>query len=525
MSFEAFDYVEVHGLSEQPELNGSIGKIAKKLDTGRYAVSIPTGNTAVLKSIRPENLNGRFSTILPDPTKPLTALGNGGDSTVHIDGPYGSVPRPPFKELPQLRPKIPRKVPASIKKSYLDIFHGSTEMHHSIQFVPSTQRTPWSLTVRFFVSVPEKQNVLEVTFHLTTQGVFGNEMSTEYSKFDSDFWGSDDLLPELLKAELVRRVLHLGVRSSGVAFNTQTGNAIRVGAKVCRHLRTQYEELNRHKEILDIDMIRADLLIQAPEGTVDMFEVGQAIYHVGESLEAVGRHIEAAELYMQAARDYYKTEEEINKGLCNAGLAYKRGEQFSKAEEHYIEALHLDFKMRNTETWDSSSLDSVTIQNLMQLYGDWCAKLSTTNVASRSASEIEMETIWFTVVRVLFFAGNDRYFDLDGVQEHHIMILQKFRSKNAAQKVLSSALAIPSVKRFRAEIRACLPTDPSGRGEPTILRRPDAPEFRSPTLRETKTSAREQRSRDTCVMPDRCASCNVVGIGFRFCPCRMVQYW
>lgn len=260
----------------------------------------------------------------------------------------------------------------------------------------------------------------------------------------------DATFKESVREDLMNRVLHhfLRVQGSALIFPSD-GFTLCLAAAF--HLENLYQKGGDLTLLLDMKILLCDLTINLGFGPED---IGTALVTVTEVLEALGEFSKAADLYELLGQEYH-TETLVSLEKCAmaveyAGLAFKRNQQFDKAEERYIRALHLRCKANNGKIDVTEGyMSNVLLRNMMVLYGELQQQRKVGNVC-------------MTFMALLFLAGFKpeenglQHFIVEFGRDCVQTLKPKYQCKKAALAALANCAARPDKSHFYQMMERCV---------------------------------------------------------------------
>lgn len=323
-------------------------------------------------------------------------------------------------------------------------------------------------------------------------------------------------MTENQREALICRILHIFVRTQGAHQHHILCQGI------IDYLRTCYSAKHYWKEIVDVNIIAADLAFNTSHGCIIT-----ELIKVGEALEAVGRFQDAGTLYEEISSrffDDYRGPNHDQAFLHKASaLAYCRAQNFKDSERVYISTLHHTLA-RTGGSWALTDTRTERVfGDMISMYIDWQIK------DCRDKGTTEADAALETALGILAFsAGIGSEYILE-YKESVCMVKTKYQRKKFAQKTLALAVSAPvSVEKFRKTLLGCLSasleelTRKHTPGEASIA---DARRSSKKAARELNTSQYAPRSTTRQL---RCSNPGCLEHDdeskIRFCPCQTVCY-
>jgi tetratricopeptide (TPR) repeat protein len=310
-----------------------------------------------------------------------------------------------------------------------------------------------------------------------------------------------------------RRLLHQALKSSAGTFSFKD---FRVPIGI---LHAQYRDQMKWKEALDIATMEADFAMGYTN--VNPFFLCEACLRVGEALEADKKFIQAAEVYSTAAHLYGQDGCHKATLFCNAGVAYRRGGDYRRAEIEYAKWLHYDHKDDPSGSWDAinSAPNTTGFRNILINYDAWSKASKTTDNASD-----DVDLCFVPLAALLAVVGFKGYrFDVEVTTSNESagigmasVLKPQFRSVSAAKEVLVKAAETPDVSDYREVISNAKNHQHSAS---CFVNSSEA----KYTKRADKRAARaEIEKKSSILLP--CTHCWKVTSDLKQCPCHNVSY-
>lgn len=171
--------------------------------------------------------------------------------------------------------------------------------------------------------------------------------------------------------ELDMRVLHHNVRCHGLEIaKLGGGKATEILTNFCvAFLSETWRLQNSIQHAKDAAITGIDIALK--RRTLSKYDLSQIIAKLGELFEATGDVETAADLYSEVATFYCRDDSNFdlmlvtfrNINFYNTGLAYRNCRNWTKSEEHFIQAWHHSYKM--TGSVDENIFSSTLILYLM----------------------------------------------------------------------------------------------------------------------------------------------------------------
>jgi tetratricopeptide (TPR) repeat protein len=331
---------------------------------------------------------------------------------------------------------------------------------------------------------------------------------------------SGEYLHDEHRNQLMQRVLHRFLRHHGV----------RLPFKPCEvatsWLVALYLSDKMYDEALDVSIIAADVAIGNPECSAAL-DIGTALQTVGELLEAKGKFETAGALFLEMATTRVASDLALV-SLCyqNAGLAYKRCQDYQLAEECYVKALFYSHRI-HSKRWDvNASHVRVLFRNILFLY-DSINVSSFHNDSSGNVEQFALDNVEPSLTGLLCSAGYDFHCDKklsvafeDAARKNLASLKNKFQSpKNAKRALIEASKSSSDVQTFRSILVSCW--NQNTHNGSYIL----SPKEVDPVSRkDAKKAARKyvKDSSDLCFYI--CATCSVLESKpgeFLRCPCQV----
>lgn len=177
---------------------------------------------------------------------------------------------------------------------------------------------------------------------------------------------------------------------------------------------------------------------------------------MGEVLEARGKSIDATSLYLEIG-EKWANQEDMSIFLSNAGLAFRRGQDYQRAEECYIKALFYTLDASGGGRWDISNDGVVVTCNIpkpTKLYGFEAGQTTTSTVKVVYYVSASLKGL-LHIVGYDFLKGFDDHF-AQNARVCSSGLKSKFQSPNQAKRVLVEATKSCDVENFRSKIVSCL---------------------------------------------------------------------
>lgn len=337
----------------------------------------------------------------------------------------------------------------------------------------------------------------------------------------SPFWC---VLNEPQRDALLRRVLHRLIRSYGFCLPSDFIQ------NVSDFLVEEYISARQYKEALDIATVSSDIAI----GKIDDMSSGKvfalssackALGRVAEVLEACGRFEDAGNLWLEIAKDWTPEYHSDDLFSCylNGGLAFKRNEDYSHAEDCYVKALFHSHgsSIHCSSIWSVNSLGvHTTFNNLLKLY--WLGPRW--DVAfGPGASVMRPDHAEQCILGLLHSAGYDFHQEssLATVAKQYSRCLSsKFKSAARAKKAIADATTKTDVQVFRSRLSSCW--------DPKVSVASREPVAIGKTGRENRKDARDDyvqgsstRRVRVCFALGCGATLEAAGAQLMYCPCKV----
>jgi tetratricopeptide (TPR) repeat protein len=260
---------------------------------------------------------------------------------------------------------------------------------------------------------------------------------------------------EYLQYELMQRVFHRFLRQYGVCLPFDSCK------KATSWLRALYSSDKMYDEALDASIIAADVAIGNPECSAAL-DIGPALGAVGEVLEAKGQFETAGALYLEIATTWVPSDpESVFVCYINAGLAYKRCQDYQLAEECYVKALFYSHQI-DSRRWEvTDSRVHALFRNILILYHS-INMSSFRNDPSGNIEQIAVDNVEPSLTGLLCSAGYDFQCDkflsvlFEAARENLASLKKKFQSPKNAKRALSEATKSSfDVQAFRSKLVSC----------------------------------------------------------------------
>jgi tetratricopeptide (TPR) repeat protein len=408
-----------------------------------------TGHTSFRAKVPADGAHAAHNENDDDSLLPSCRLmGGGGDdknNLVPLDSVFGKLPRPVL--IPEnKRPfQPPPMTSSSIDVQLLCSLLWSGEVDFCILKKTGKEAVVTATVLsESFQDVAFQQTL--ITYVFPTGGSCGVVVHRDHPSFD--------YLHDEHRNVLMQRVLHRFLRHHGVRLPFKSCK------KATSWLRALYSSGKMYDEALDVSTIAADVVIGNPESSVAL-DIGPALQAASEVLEAKGQFETAGALYLEIATTWVSSHpESVSINYQNAGLAYKRCQDYQLAEECYVKALFYSHRIYS-KGWDiTDSHLHVLFRNIMILY-DAINVSSFHNDASGNDEQFGVVDAEPSLMGLLCSAGYDFQRDKDlsvafepAVRKELIAGLKKkFQSpKNAKRALIEATKSSSDVQAFRSKL-------------------------------------------------------------------------
>jgi tetratricopeptide (TPR) repeat protein len=470
---------------------------------------VVTGHTSTRATVPADgadvahNENDDDDSLLPS----CCLMGGGGDdknNLVPSDSVFGQLPRPVL--IPDKKRPFP---PPPTTSSSVDVqLLCSLLWSGEVDFCTMTKDGEEGAVVTAMVLSESFQDVAFqqtlITYVFPTEGSCGLLVHKDHPSFD--------YLQNEHGNKLMQRVLHRFLRHHGVRLPFESCKTAVLS------LRALYSSDKMYDEALDVSIIAADVAIGNPECSVAL-DIGPALQGAGEVLEAKGHFETAGALYLEIATTWAASHpESVSVCYLNAGLAYKRCQDYQLAEECYVKALFCSHRI-HAKGWDvNDSHVHVLFGNILILY----------DVSSfHNDSSGNIDSVEPSLMGLLCSAGYD--FHRDGTssvafeaaaRKNLITSLKnKFQSpKNAKRALIEATKSSADVQAFRAKLVSCW-NENKCNGRSFF-----SPNEVNPSSKKDAKKAARKLVNDTSCLLYTCAYCSVSESKpgeFLRCPCKV----
>jgi tetratricopeptide (TPR) repeat protein len=301
-------------------------------------------------------------------------------------------------------------------------------------------------------------------------------------------------------------------------------------SNILTHITENLLEYGLFQDVADLKMVLTDVIVNL--GQKDVSTV--AAVHLGEALEAAKNYTSAAKVYIEVAEGRIFP---INPEVCPeirariyAGLAFKRAQDYVRAEEQYVAALRS--KGNNWTFKDGDDTDIGNALNNMMIYYEVVHRA----VQSRQLIDQEhrkIERVCLLLVGLLSIAGYQGNGGCtlfrDGYKIFQGYLKREYKKPKKALRAIVAAFSTPSIAEYRKVLFDC-----SEYNTITLIAGDDE-FYRESHARETvkaKQGAREQffKINNEAVYFNegylRCNGCDDIKpkAVMKNCPCRTVWY-
>ena len=301
-------------------------------------------------------------------------------------------------------------------------------------------------------------------------------------------------------------------------------------SNIIQHITENLVQYSLFQDVADLKMVLTDVIVNLGQKYVST----QAAVQLGEALEAAKNYISAAKVYIEVAEGRIFA---INPQVCPeirsrtyAGLAFKRAQDYVRAEEQYVAALRL--QGNNWKFKDGDDTDIGNALNNMMIYYEVVHRA----VQSRQLIDEEhqmIERACLLLVGLLSIAGyrgnGGCTLFRDGYKIFQGYLKREYKKPKTAMRAIVAAFSTPSIAEYRKVLFDCSKYN-------TITLMAGCEEsFRESHAKETvkaKEGAREhfiKIKNETVLFSEgylRCNGCNdrKSKADMMNCPCQTVSY-
>ncbi|CAB9527134.1 expressed unknown protein (Partial), partial [Seminavis robusta] len=274
------------------------------------------------------------------------------ESCIDADSVYGDLPRPAF--LPGCCPVSgPAEGASNCQELVEGFWHGDFAFKFEADVPKTTKDT---LSICAWVRSEESEDI-----NAAVKLVFGFENGRTI--FRHVF--SDRIQFQLSKEELqllACRVLHQFLRQFGWMLPWTFLSAMFSTLSFVLATKT-----SRLSELLDLCIVRTDLMLHIIAGFDDAKAIGAAMSEIGRALESAGRCNQAGDLYVEIAKEYIASNVDLKaQAYSSAGKAFLKAQACDAALQHLLIGLQV-LASGNALEWNSQASAGI-IANLVLLH-------------------------------------------------------------------------------------------------------------------------------------------------------------
>jgi tetratricopeptide (TPR) repeat protein len=480
---------------------------------------VVTGHTSTRAKVPADGTDATHNENDDDSLLPSCCLmGGGGDdknNLVPSDSVFGKLPRPALIPEKKRRFQPPPTTSSSIDVQLLCSLLWSGEVDFCILKKNGKEVVVTAMVLsESFQDVAFQQTLITYVFSETS---WFSEAS--YSASVHRDHPSGEYLQNEHRNGLTQRVLHRFLRHHGVCLPFESCK------KATSSLRALYLTDKMYDEALDVSIVAADVAVGNPECSAGL-DIGRALQAVSEVLEAKGKFETAGALYLENATTWVSLHPElVSISYQNAGLAYKRYQDYQLAEECYVKALFYSHRIHSSKGWDvNNSNVHVVFKNIMVLY-DSINLSSFHNDYCGNFEQIAVGTVEPSLMGLLCSAGYDFHRDgipslvFEAARKNLASLKKKFQSpKNAKRALIEATKSCSDLQAFRSKLVSCW--NENTRNGRFIL----SPNIDPSSRKDEKKAARKFVNDTSIPCFYTCANCSVSESKpgeFLRCPCKV----